>query len=121
MNAMFWFAAAWLSIPTQAATPPRLLRFRASFDRTSEAALASGPRAPRLAENVTFVPGKFGQAVFFGKQTHLDYAARGNLDKQQGTVCMWVRPNWPGADGKNHGFFSDSLNFNDLSSNNLYL
>ncbi len=58
--------------------------------------------APTRAENVRFVPGRFGQAVAIEEGSALQYAAPGPDFLRQGSVEFWVRPDWPGKDKHPH-------------------
>ncbi|HOS94032.1 MAG TPA: LamG domain-containing protein, partial [Armatimonadota bacterium] len=68
-----------------------------------------------------FAPGRHGRAFVADGQCVLSYSADGNLDKARGTIGMWVCPQWDGADGQNHSFFADDLDFNQPAANNLHL
>ncbi|WP_455391914.1 LamG domain-containing protein, partial [[Eubacterium] cellulosolvens] len=47
------------------------------------------------------------------KEIYQDYI--GNFDKHQGTIEMWVKPDWNGNDGENHTIFSTSKDWNNNS------
>ncbi len=53
----------------------------------------------------SFAPGKFGQGVLIDGNDTLTYPSGGNIQKSQGTIEFWVRPNWDGNDGQDHTFF----------------
>jgi DNA-binding beta-propeller fold protein YncE len=52
-----------------------------------------------------FVPGRYGQGVYFNNTDTLTYATAGNLNRTEGAVEFWLRPNWPGNDMQSYTFF----------------
>jgi len=100
------------------AAGPQLL-FRADLDGSVAQQVGEGEA---LAQGTpAFAPGRHGQAFVADGQCVLSYPAAGNLDKARGTIAMWVSPQWDGADGQSHSFFSDDLDFNQPADNNLHL
>jgi len=97
---------------------PRLT-FRADFDGSIEAQVGAGAAEATGAPG--FAAGRHGQAYVADGKSVLSFPAADNLDKAQGTVAMWVSPLWDGADGQNHSFFSDDIDFNKPADNNIHL
>ena len=77
------------------AVKPELL-FRADFDGTATASFAKGAAEPTEARGLTYAPGVTGQAVRISSQDKslLEYAVKGNVDPDRGTVAMWVKREW---------------------------
>ncbi len=74
-----------------------LLHFDGSYDG------ASGQ--PGTPSATTFVSGKYEQGVLIDESDTLTYATGGNLNRMQGAIEFWVRPNWNGNDGVGYIFF----------------
>lgn len=53
-------------------------------------------------ENLSFVEGKLGGALHVGDGPGVVYPVPENMNKDLGTVELWVRPDWPTSDGKRH-------------------
>lgn len=62
---------------------------------------------PRVEGKAVLVDGKFGKAFKGGPQTgNLYFPTEGIINKQQGTIEMWVSPaDWAGTEKKFHAFF----------------
>jgi len=73
------------------------LIFRAAFDGDCAAALARGDGKPQQVKRVTFAEGVSGQSARFVKGSKLQFAEKGNLNKERGTLAMWYRPDWSGS------------------------
>ncbi len=106
---------------------PEGLLYCAHFDEHSAASWAAGRRAP-MAFNplLPLVEGKFGRAVQLSGRASLSVVADdGNFRNDQGTVEMWVRPDWDGDDGLVHSLFGarveqgNYLNINKLANGQL--
>ncbi len=63
------------------------------------------PAAAKVVGDVEFVPGRRGQAAHFTKAAHVRFTPGAALDPKQGTIEMWVKPDWDAADKKRHAFF----------------
>ena len=74
-----------------------LLHFDGSY------AGASGQQG--TPSTTTFASGKYEQGVLIDESDTLTYATEGNLNRAQGAIEFWVRPNWNGNDGIGHTFF----------------
>jgi hypothetical protein len=74
----------------------------------------------RAPAGATAVEGKLGAAATL-PAGGLRLASAGKLDKRQGTICLWVRPNWDGSKYVNHGLLADELDFSRMDGGNLYL
>ncbi|NPV45399.1 MAG: LamG domain-containing protein [Armatimonadetes bacterium] len=106
-----------LALPLAAhAYPPA---FQAPMD-SSLVAKPGGEPVETTGQPV-FVVGKFGQAVELRPGTVLFYGARGVLDKGQGTLSFWLRPNWAGDDGQDHGLVADQADYASKALNTFYL
>ncbi|MFQ6096942.1 MAG: LamG domain-containing protein, partial [Armatimonadota bacterium] len=91
------------------------------FDGSIEPREAAGSREATAQGPVAFQRGKFGEAVRVSDGAVLTYEAAGNVNKVRGTICVWVRPDWDGDDGKNHAIVADVADFTDKTLNTLYL
>ena len=60
---------------------------------------------PVTATGVSFVSGRFDSAALVDGDDQLAYAAAGHFDPAQGSVQMWVKPGWIGADNQEHALF----------------
>jgi hypothetical protein len=52
-----------------------------------------------------FVTGKYGQGVAIDSTDTLTYPTVGNLNRTQGAIEFWIRPNWNGGDDQSYTFF----------------
>lgn len=71
---------------------PELI-FHVPFDGTAEAVAAGGEKEPKVAKNLTFGEGIFGQAVHWmpTEKGVLEYSLAKNLNPERGTISVWVR------------------------------
>lgn len=53
--------------------------------------------APSESAGTSFLPGKFGEAVTIAAEGSLNYPAAGHLSLEDGTVEMWVAPQYDGT------------------------
>lgn len=72
--------------------------FYVPFEKSLLARLARGNEIP-VTENAerifNFAEGKIGDAVVFGEtEAHLQYRLEENLNKESGTICFWMCPNF---------------------------
>lgn len=79
---------------------PELL-FYAQFDDTTEAKFAKGAAKAKREENLEYDDGVKGKAVRLTEKAGsvLEYATKGNLSLERGTVSMWFKREW-----KDNGF-----------------
>ena len=104
MTSRFCFSLAGAAALMMAAAhgAPALI-FHAPFDGTAVAAVAKGTAAPQIARGLSFEPGVDGQAVRLtaAAKSVLQYALKGNVRPEKGTVSLWARrdgsPAAPGA------------------------
>lgn len=70
--------------------------FHAPFDGTAEAVSPHGGIRPLEEEGLSYCPGRTGKAVQLSSRAHsrLAYAIDGALNRDAGTVMMWVRRDW---------------------------
>jgi hypothetical protein len=73
------------------------------FDDSPDAAIAGGSAENVGGLGLGFVPGLRGEAAVLRNDCR--YHVAGNFRTEQGTVAMWVRPNWSGADPTGHVLF----------------
>jgi DNA-binding beta-propeller fold protein YncE len=57
------------------------------------------------ANGTEFVDGRYAQGVLIDEADTLTYATAGNLNRTQGAIEFWLKPNWPGNDMENYVFF----------------
>ncbi len=87
----------------EAASPVQnggLLQF--SFDA---GLLAEDGTEPATNTGVRFTTGRAGQAAEFVKGAVLTYPANARFDASQGSLSMWVRPNWDSVNAYGDRFF----------------
>lgn len=94
MTSRFCFSLAGAAALMMAAAhgAPALI-FHAPFDGTAVAAVAKGTAAPQIARGLSFEPGVDGQAVRLtaAAKSVLQYALKGNVRPEKGTVSLWAR------------------------------
>ena len=106
---------------------PMDLLYSAHFDNYAAANWARGTRLPYGGvRSMKLIDGRFGKALSLPAGRSLSVVANdGNFRADQGTVQMWVRPNWHGGDGKVHEIFNarakrkNYLNLNVLADGTL--
>jgi len=67
--------------------------FELPFDGNPNA-ITKGKSQPLKAENLSYVDGVKGKAVFIAQNSILEYSTDGNLNQERGTVTLWFKPNW---------------------------
>lgn len=60
---------------------------------------------PVIPPTTSFTTGRIGSGVLVDDMDTLLYMAAGNLNRAQGAIEMWFRPNWAGNDGQNYVLF----------------
>jgi DNA-binding beta-propeller fold protein YncE len=60
---------------------------------------------PGTPNGTGFDAGKYGQGLAIDDGDTLSYQTAGNLERTQGAVEFWIRPNWEGGDNQSHTFF----------------
>ncbi|MCC7518453.1 MAG: hypothetical protein IT578_04625 [Verrucomicrobiae bacterium] len=92
------------SLPVCAQEPT----FHAPFDNSFTASTASGDVEPVAKQGVyTFEKGAFDNALKVGApDSYLLYTAGSGLCGDEGTVSLWVQPEWTADDGKFHMLWS---------------
>jgi hypothetical protein len=86
------------ALPALGAAADQGLIFYLPFEQSLEARAAAGDSQPAVAEGVTFAQGVRGLGAAFGKTSSLAYATSRNLNKAEGTLEFWIKPEWPGSD-----------------------
>jgi hypothetical protein len=74
-----------------------VLRFNDSFE--------GADKEEGFASGVSFVPGYRGQGVFFDQGDSLSYLTENNINRGQGMIEFWLKPNWDGGDQQHYVFF----------------
>jgi hypothetical protein len=113
--------------PALAQHPPEGLLYVAHFDTYAGANWAVGSRGPAgPIPPPRLVEGKFGRALLLPPSMWFSLVGDdGNFSPEQGSVEMWMRPNWDGDDGQVHQMFNalveqgNYLNLNKLDDNTL--
>lgn len=96
--------------------------FHAPFENSPQPALARGDAAPHVVGALRYGPGVRGQAVAVDPQAALSYPFAGNCLPDEGTIMMWVRPEWSSDDGQFHHLFRASTgHFGGKSLNAIML
>jgi len=83
-------------------TTPLNRIFYLPFEGSSDAAEAGGNKKATVRGDVEFTPGRNGQAAVFRDNNHLRFHAYKNLDPNEGTLALWVKPLSDADDGKPH-------------------
>ncbi len=77
--------------------------FHLSFDKTLDAKPGGSP-SPLRAENLSFEKGVLNEGVVIGAASLLEYATKGNLEQERGTVSLWFKPSFdPGIQSRDKG------------------
>ncbi len=71
----------------------------------ADAAVAAGASNPRTAKGLTFGPGKRGTAVRITDKQPLAFAFAKNVISDEGTILMWIKPEWSSEDAVFHHLF----------------
>ncbi|MEP7341654.1 MAG: SBBP repeat-containing protein [Acidobacteriota bacterium] len=58
--------------------------------------------APLLSTNVSFGQGVSGAGLSLPVGNQLFYGSAGNFNATEGTIDLWIKPNWNGNDSKHH-------------------
>ena len=111
---------AGLALPAFA--QPEGLLYYASFDKYAAADWSAGSRVAQTgAPDSVLVAGRSGKALALTGGRWFTVAANdGNFAASQGTVQMWLRPDWNGDDGQVHQIFNSRAaekNYLNLSMN----
>ncbi len=53
---------------------------------------------PTQSANILFQPGVIGQGVLADRNSRLTYPSDGNINATEGTIELWIKPSWNGAD-----------------------
>ncbi|MEE3367703.1 MAG: LamG-like jellyroll fold domain-containing protein [Planctomycetota bacterium] len=91
--------------PTAPARKPLKRLFYLPFDDKVDATEASGSAKATVVGDVTRVAGKRGKGALFVNNAHLAFAAEKNFDQNEGTLSMWLKPQWDNNDGRAHCLF----------------
>lgn len=57
------------------------------------------------ANGVSFTTGRYDRGLLMDDADTLSYETAGNLNRTQGAIEFWVRPEWDGNDGQDYVFF----------------
>ena len=80
----------------------------APFEGSADAPLARGSATAVATGTVRFVEGVRGKAVVTDARTLLRYAMKGNCRTEEGTIMMWVKPQWRSSEQPAFHFFRAS-------------
>lgn len=64
---------------------------------------------PTQSSSVTFQAGVNGQGLFMDRGNRLTYPSDFNINSTEGTMELWVKPDWNGNDGQNHAILRYGL------------
>lgn len=56
-------------------------------------------------DGTSFTNGRYGQGLLVDNSDTLTYVTEGNLNRTEGAIEFWIRPNWNGWDGQSYTFF----------------
>lgn len=77
------------------------------------------------ATGTAFAAGRYGQGILVDASDTLTYTTAGNIERTQGGIEFWIRPNWDGDDGQSYTFFetgdewSNRMRISKDGANNL--
>ncbi len=76
---------------------------------------------PTQSSRIRFEEGINNQGAFLSPLSQLQYSSQGKINPTQGTIEMWVKPNWNSNDGLSHPFFTmaDDILIYKSTSNHL--
>jgi hypothetical protein len=77
--------------------------FLLHFDGSLNSSLGE---APTQSSRVRFEEGIKNQGAVLGPLSLLQYSSQGKINPTQGTIELWVKPNWDSNDGLAHPFFT---------------
>lgn len=93
-----------VQVTSRAAIPEGLL-LGCSFEDTFE---CDGGKKPLAKQGIEFAEGMSGKGIFVDQNDFLEYTAENNFDTAQGTIELWVKPNWDSNTKEAHKFFYTS-------------
>lgn len=86
---------------------PAEVSFHCSYDGSLEADRAAGPGFG-VCRQEQFVEGKRGRALLVGpNESGIAYVQEGNMDKERGSIELWVQPMWPTGDNAWRAFLRE--------------
>ncbi len=100
--------AAVLLAQTAFAAEEADVLFFAPFEDGADAASAQGDPKAHITGKELYAPGVRGQAVKLDADALLTFAFKGNVLTDEGTIMMWLKPEWRTDDGRFHHFFRAS-------------
>lgn len=109
-------AKTTIAIANKAPTDEKSL-FIAHFETSANADFSIGNKIPTTNTGTTIVPGKYGNGILVDSTDKLYYSAKSNFNPTQGTIEMWVKPNWNGSSWTVYDFFG--IGSGDISGDNF--
>ena len=79
--------------------------FYLPFDDKVDAAESIGSAKATVVGEVIRVDGKRGKGALFVNNARMEFAAEENFNQNEGTLSMWVKPQWDTNDGRAHCLF----------------
>ncbi len=94
------------SVSTAAAPDDEGLLLHLPFDGTTDAAVSGGSGTAAVTGRPGYVDTDHGQGIRMAAGTQLEYLPEGNIDLHRGRAYVRFMPEWSGADGETHYFFT---------------
>jgi len=96
--------------------------FFAPFEDSADATLARGDGKAKVTGGARFGSGVRGKGAILDATTLLNYAFKGNCVPDEGTIMMWVKPEWRSDDDAFHTLFRATTgNFGGKALNAIML
>lgn len=82
--------------------PPPARTFYLSFEKGPDAVTPVGDGTATVVGELEFAEGKEGRGLVCSAGGHLEFAAPGNFDQNEGSLAFWLRPLASADDGRAH-------------------
>ena len=83
--------------------------FYLPFEDQVVARQAKGKKEPNAAKGIKYVEGIKGRALYSDDETYLSYSMKDNLNKKQGSIELWIKPDWDVDDGESYRIFHEGF------------